>query len=300
MPSLNLSISTDTPSNSLLGDPHLRLGGQGPVGPIGRDSKIGSTGDPREDLRRTGFSYLRGTDFAVPAELTGALKSFTEAFNELPEDGNAVPGTRFRCHQRFVLIPEPLTLVATAISNYAQSVFLNTKDGGSVREFEPLPRDLAGNSFLRALILYDFNQSPFSEMKDCNLVYDVGVHMIRMLAFPGQPAVASPNHLHKDGEWATWVHLVSRKRISGGGSVITDNNRKVLMEGTLNQFLDTVAVWDDSVYHHVNPVRVAQGEEEGYRDVLLVDVTPMLALTKFEDAINNIMTSFRARLGDMA
>ncbi len=256
--------------------------------------------DPRRDLQERGFVYLQGEDLTVPAALAEPLEALVEAYEYLPEDPYSETGCRFRRHQRFVLTPRPLTVIPTDISNYAQSVLLNSEDGGSVREFEPLPDDLATNSFLQALIRYDFEHSPFASVRSSNLAYDVGLHLVRMRARQGQPAVASPNKLHKDGEWVTWIHLVSRKGIKGGESVVANNDKEVLIRATLARRLDTVAVWDDAVFHHVDSVEVAEGEDEGHRDVLIVDFTPMLPATSYEDASERAMSEFRARLSDVA
>ena len=80
---------------------------------------------------------------------------------------------------------------------------------------------------------------------------------------------------------------------------MADNDKKILLQATLAQRLDTVAVWDETVFHHVNPVEVTEGEEEGYRDVLLLDFTPMLPATSYEDASSRVMSGFRTQLTDV-
>lgn len=56
---------------------------------------------------------------------------------------------------------------------------------------------------------------------------------------------------------------------------MADNDKEPLVKITLTDCLDTVTVSDKDVYHQVEPVEVASGEPEGYRDVLLIDFTPM-------------------------
>ncbi len=265
-----------------------------PSGPSGLP--LIANGHPRRDLRERGFVYLKGTDFTVPAPLLEPLDALVAAYDDLPEDPYSQTGCRCRRHQRFVLIPRPLTLISTEVSAYAQSALFNPEDGDVVRDFAPLPDELAANGFLRALIRYDFEQSPFAGVRGGNLAYDVGLHFVRMLARPGQPAVASPNRLHKDGEWVTWIHLMARKGIRGGGSLVADNDRETLMRATLEERLDTVAVWDDAVFHQVFPVEVEESVDEGYRDVLIIDFTPMLPATSYQDASTRMMGELRSRL----
>jgi hypothetical protein len=108
---------------------------------------------------------------------------------------------------------------------------------------------------------------------------DVGVHAIRCVARPGLPGISSPNRLHKDGEPFTFVHLIGRHGITGGKNLVTDNAKQLLVSLTLTERLDTVAVSDKDGYHQVKPIEVAPGHSEGYRDVLLIDFTPMAPVT---------------------
>ena len=137
---------------------------------------------------------------------------------------------------------------------------------------------MEANSFLREMILFDFFNTPFDKAIWSTPV-DVGVHEIRYVARPGLPGISSPNRLHKDGEPFTFVHLIERYGITGGDSLVTDNDKRPLVRLTLTDRLDTVTVSDKDVYHQVKPIEVAPGESEGYRDVLLIDFTPMHPVT---------------------
>ena len=86
---------------------------------------------------------------------------------------------------------------------------------------------------------------------------------------------SSPNCLHKDGEPYTYVHLLKRDGIVGGESLVADNSKQPLFEVTLHDLLDTLVVRDETVFHHVKPIRVLPDSEEGYRLVLLIDFTPL-------------------------
>ncbi|MEO1278705.1 MAG: 2OG-Fe dioxygenase family protein [Planctomycetota bacterium] len=232
--------------------------------------------------------------------MADALETFIRAYDHLPVDHYSRDGNRFRRHQRFVLVPRPLTLIPTAVSQYSQSLRLNPRDGDTIRDFEPLPSELVQNAFLRALILHDFENSPFASISSNNLAYDVGLHLVRLRPRLGQPAISSPNRLHKDGEWITWIHLVSRHNVSGGESLVTDNDKELLLRSTLRRPLDTLGVWDHSVYHHVSQVDVAEGHDEGYRDVLLVDFTPMVPTTNYETLAERATDDLRRHFTDQA
>ena len=77
----------------------------------------------------------------------------------------------------------------------------------------------------------------------------------------------------------TFIHLIERHGITGGESLVADNDKRPLVRMTLDDRLDTVTLSDKDVYHHVEPIEVAPGESEGYRDVLLIDFTPMHPVT---------------------
>lgn len=257
-----------------------------------------TTGEPRRDLRENGFVVFGGDDFAVPSALTKSLDTLVRAYDQLPRDPYSQDANRYRCHQRFVLVPHPFTVIPTEISNYTQSIRLNSEDGGTIRKFAPLPDGLAENSFLRMLIRHDFMHSPFADVVSNNLTYDVGLHLIRLHPRADRSAKSSPDRLHKDGEWVTWIHLISRRNVRGGENLVTDNDKQVLARVTLEQRLDTIAVWDDMVYHHVSAVEVAEGQDEGHRDILLVDFTPMLPVTSYQTVMERGASAFRARLSE--
>lgn len=137
-----------------------------------------------------------------------------------------------------------------------------------VRKFENLEPDTARNSFLLALIDFDFISSPFSA-EDLSFPFDVGVHLIRVKASPDLPGISSPDCLHKDGEPFTFIHLIKRFHVEGGRNIIADNDQKFLAT------VETIAVSDRDVYHQVEKIETPHGAARGFRDVLLIDFTPM-------------------------
>ena len=130
------------------------------------------------------------------------------------------------------------------------------------------------NEFLQQLILTNFSQTPFAAA-DLQLPFDVGLHVIKTVPRLDQAAVASPNCLHKDTEPFTFIHLLARENIVGGENIITDNAKEPLFIATLSKLMDTIVVKDDSVYHHVMPINLADPQAPGFRTVLLIDFTPM-------------------------
>ena len=102
-----------------------------------------------------------------------------------------------------------------------------------------------------------------------------GVHVVQMYARPHLPGISTPDCLHKDGEPYTFVHLIERRDVVGGESVVVDNAKAPLFEGVLTEQLDSLDIRDAAVYHQVRRISVPPGVEHGYRTALLIDFTPL-------------------------
>ncbi len=233
---------------------------------------------PGIDLERQGYACFKGSELSIPRGLERELRELRQEYGVLPLDQYCEAGNRYRRHSRYVLLPWIQLLEPRPISHYIQDRELNPEDGGVVRAFERLSETLEANAFLREMILFDFSNTTFGEELR-SMPMDVGVHAIRYVASRDVPGVSSPNRLHKDGEPFTFVHLIDRCGVTGGESLVTDNDKHLLEMLTLIDRLDTVAVSDEDVYHQVKPIEVTPGESEGHRDVLLIDFTPLLPAT---------------------
>ena len=246
--------------------------------PMTQELKISIERWPRTDLERQGYACFKGSELSVPHHLQRELSLLRQDYEALPLDQYCESGNRYRRHSRYVLLPWLNLLESRPISEYIQDRELNPTDGGMIRTFERLSKAMEANAFLREMILFNFFNTTF-EKAIWSTPVDVGVHMIRYVARPGLPGISSPNRLHKDGEPFTFIHMIERHGITGGESLVTDNDKRPLVRMTLTDCLDTVTVSDKDVYHHVEPIEVAPGESEGYRDVLLIDLTPMHPVT---------------------
>lgn len=236
--------------------------------------KITIERSPRKDLEDQGYSRFDGSDLGFSSDLQKDLDSFCDNFDNLPKDPYCADGNRYRRHSRFILLPWLGLLEPRPISHYFQDRDLNSMDGGMPRNFEGLDDAMATNDFFRELIHFDFHHTSFSD-EARSMPMDVGIHVIRYVARPGVIGVSSPAGLHKDGEPFTYIHLIGRNGVTGGESLVADNDKRSLAKTSLAKRLDTVVVSDKDVYHAVTPVELAPGETEGVRDVLLIDFTPL-------------------------
>jgi hypothetical protein len=235
----------------------------------------------KERMLRDGFCHIKLTDLNLSPGEISRLEEIQQHFNSLSQDSYNLGANRFRQIRRYTLLPyaDVLTPRPVTASAYLQNLNFNPEAGGQLRHFDPIPDMMAGNSLLLSLIRRDFSLSEFGKQTLAGPI-DVGVHFIRMLAEPGKPGISVPDCLHKDGEPFTWIHLVNRVNVIGGENIIADNNKAIIYETVLEAPLDTIGVDDAHVYHQAKRVFVKEGEAVGYRDVILVDFTPMVALTR--------------------
>ena len=170
-----------------------------------------------------------------------------------------------------------MEVVKRDVSYYEQDSSYNPEAGGLRRQFAGLG-ELATNPLLIELIKVDFVSAPWLA-DHWHMPIDVGVHLIRYVARPGVPSVSSPANFHRDGEPFTSVHIVGRKDLEDGSGLTEiaedkDGNR-LLAQFELAEPFETAVVTDALVYHRVTPVVVAPGKEIGFRDVVLIDFSPM-------------------------
>ncbi|QDU02419.1 hypothetical protein V6x_21220 [Gimesia chilikensis] len=221
------------------------------------------------------YSYFPGAAIETPGELNDEAVALLKEFDQLPPDPFAQQTLRHRRLGYFLALPWKGEIVPRPGSSYAQSAYHNPEDGGNQRTFESLTPAIASNGFLQALIRFDLRQIPFGAPNFPQAV-DVGVHMVRMVATHDHPGISSPNCLHKDGEPYTFIHLIQREGVEGGESVVADNDRRELFRKTLTDALDTVVVDDRAVYHQITPITSNSAVRGGFRDVLLIDFTPLV------------------------
>jgi hypothetical protein len=241
-------------------------------------SKLQCTIDVPEELCRKGFSAMKSADFVASPELARALSRLREECRDLPADPRAKNGERRRRYARYIYLPWRNCLALQPVTTYSQESSLNPDDGGTVRQFEELTPGMRTNKFLKELIRRDFAMLPISDEEAC-IPWDVGVHVVQMFARPGIPGISSPDCLHKDGEPFTYIHLLERRDVIGGENIVADNSKRIILDCTLTDPMDSLVIRDEAVYHQVKRIEVAPGAQEGFRTSLLIDFTPMFSQT---------------------
>jgi hypothetical protein len=161
-------------------------------------------------------------------------------------------------HRRFTPLPHaPFWQSAEHIPDY----------GGQERLFGPIPDETLLGPALLGLVAADL--SVVERVTGHSGRWDVGLHMVRVVAVPGAPGSPTPEGRHRDGHDFVGMHLFRRAGCAGGESIVYREGRAPVRT-TLTERLDSLVVADTRLTHEVTPV-VADGRT-GVRDMLLVDL----------------------------
>jgi hypothetical protein len=217
------------------------------------------------------------------------FQTVANAFGALAPD----TACRSRAFDSFVILPgQALPDLSTASplwieASYGQAADLNPEHAGQRREFRSLPAAVRNGSYLRKLVQAVLQVLPLERFYAGRPVLRLGVHMIRLTASRDKPARASPPHPHRDGDAYTVIVPIARHNIIGGDSEVYMANRGPGGELECGALLfkeavpvgKAMAVQDGSVFHDVSEVAVQDPRYDGYRDVILLDVNVMTAVT---------------------
>ncbi|WP_027253037.1 2OG-Fe dioxygenase family protein [Photobacterium halotolerans] len=234
-----------------------------------------------QKMKIMGFCSLNSEDFSLTDAQKLDLSLIQRHFDSLALDQYDENAGRYRQHSKYVYLPLLNILVPQSSENtscYKQDIGFNDEVRNEARKFQPVPNDILLNNLIRSLIFHDFKNSPLYQYSS-TVPMEVGIHFIRMKAMVESPSISVPNRLHKDGEPCTWIHLINRVGVSGGENIITDNTKtNILCNQIMHNPLDSIGIVDDLVWHQVKPIHVDEHSQVGYRDVILIDFTPMLAM----------------------
>lgn len=249
--------------------------------------------DLRMQLHREGSGIIRGRD--VLQSMPGAdATALVEAARQAPPDPYDEAGGRHRNFGRAILFPWSGDLVflpphrdsAGEFTTYLQDVIFNPEQAGRPRRFANLPARLLEDATLKTLVLECFDSIPKARLKHGGQgPILVGLHVTCLRSDGRRSAVATPEHAHRDGEVVTHVILVERHNVGGGANYVASNAAlglhaeemgpsDILRRVTLTEQFDLLAIDDERVCHHVEPVLGMEGKP-GHRSTLLIDFSEL-------------------------
>lgn len=250
-------------------------------------------------FRERGYTRFNlSAEWNIP-ESNETFIQLKQEFADMPMDHYNTKAHRYRRYSRGIILPwanefhwlpnyrrpdgEP-------VCEYYQGSF-NTEYKKEYRAFPPLSEKTKNNPLLTKIVMHDFEQT-FWDQRTLTLPIHVGVHFVKMLVSdPLHESVASPDHIHQDGEPFTFCHLVKVTNVSGGINLIATpesagkkreeiQSNQIHEEFELKQPLESYGVCDRMVSHYISGVRLGPNGEVAERSVILIDFLPtVLSIT---------------------
>ncbi|GHA75918.1 hypothetical protein GCM10010305_18330 [Streptomyces termitum] len=222
------------------------------------------------ETARTGFACLRGDRVRqlLPAD---ALEEFRAAWEDLEPDTGIPGGKLFRLRRYGRLRVEVAADGSTSFAPLPHTAFRQDVIRmwrGRERVFAPVPPEVLLHEGMLALVGMDARAAT---RLGGTSAWEVGVHLIRVLAEPGGEGEPTPEGRHRDGHAYIGMHLLRRDRCGGGLSTVHPEGGEPVRL-TLLDPLDSMFVDDSRVTHEVSPIGPLGGT--AIRDMLLVDLNP--------------------------
>ncbi|MCA9777881.1 MAG: 2OG-Fe dioxygenase family protein [Candidatus Eremiobacteraeota bacterium] len=206
------------------------------------------------------------------------LESVSESFSRLVQDRQMGDGGRYRYRRfsRFTanLRADGLHLEPLQNRSIRQSLEDNPLNGGVTRTFEPLAPELIQGNFLPDLIEHDVRAIQAFDDLLFRAPVVVGVHQVRIVAWPETQGKPTPEGVHRDAEQYTFQHFWQRSGIEGGEFAAYDENKNQVFRWLQTELLDSV-LFTGTTWHSASPISCSQKSEGGYRDIFLIDFNPI-------------------------
>ncbi|KQV96939.1 2OG-Fe dioxygenase family protein [Rhizobacter sp. Root1221] len=154
---------------------------------------------------------------------------------------------------------------------YEQPKYINSLNGDIARMFDPLEPTFASHTVLNRLL--DWLTSLYDQCEGRPRHWNIRLHPYRILANQDEKGNPTPEGLHRDGVDYIVSLMISRRNVTGGETTVTDNDRQVLWQKTLQRPLDILIGKDAHSMHSVSPVSPVDPSQKACRDVLVIAFT---------------------------
>jgi len=232
------------------------------------DADIGSS------IQQSHYALVPSHDFLFSPDLNESGEIFRLDWAHLEPDPYMADGGSYRSRRYGLYRLSGSTGQLTHIPGapFYQSIEINPLNGGEQRHFATMGANTVENKFLHELILFDFTQLTSNRQIEDDWL--IGVHQIRIIATTGAPGNPTPEGTHRDDEYYTSQHLISRHNIGGGVNFFYGNGQEPTgaPQAVWEQksYFDSY-YFDHSVWHSVSPIVTGKRNGGGHRDVLLID-----------------------------
>ena len=230
--------------------------------------------DIGHSLEQHHYALVSSREFSFTRSLHESSERFSQDWDHLEPDPYMADGGTYRSRRyglyQLCAATGKLTYIPSA--SFYQSIEANSLNGGEHRHFAPLDADTVKNPFLREIMLFDFAQLMSNEHIEVDWL--IGVHQIRILATTGVHGNPTPEGIHRDDESYTAQHLVARHNIDGGINYYygsgPEPTRRPQAVWKQESYFDSY-YFDRSLWHSVSPITSGNRDEDGHRDVILID-----------------------------
>lgn len=222
-----------------------------------------------ESTVHRGFAHLTH-DSVRPLLSEDALQDFRLAWDDLETDTQIPGGKTFRL-RRYGRLRVGLDTGTPEFEALPHSAFRQDSIEmwrGQNRVFAPIPAETLLHPGMRALVGLD---ARIAGAVSGVTRWEVGVHLVRIVAQPDLEGEPTPEGRHRDGHAYVGMHLMRRDHLTGGHSTLYPEGAAPVPL-TLTRPLDSVFVDDSRLTHEVSPISPLGGT--GIRDMLLVDLNP--------------------------
>jgi len=226
------------------------------------------------DIERTHYALVPSHEFSFSPDLNESGELLRRDWEHLEPDPYMADGGSCRSRRYGLYLLSGTTGQLTHIpgASFYQSIEINPLNGGEQRHFAALGANTVENQLLHELILFDFAQ--LTSNKHIEDDWLIGVHQIRIIATPGVPGNPTPEGTHRDDEYYTSQHLISRQNIGGGVNNFYGNGPQPTAVAqavwTQKSYFDSY-YFDRSLWHSVSQIVSGKRDGGGHRDVLLID-----------------------------
>lgn len=198
-----------------------------------------------------------------------AIAAFLANWDHLPADAYLSDGGmyRYRRYGRFSIDLKGSDVFQMRRNDFFQDRDINSANGGYVRNFEPLLEAFSRDPILWYLVSHCLH-SPIVDFQPC---WEIGVHVIRVIAAENSFGLPSPEGIHRDGHMYVGQFLISRENVAGGESQIYSEEKNLLTSVTLNQQFQLILLNDQQCFHNVTAISRMRNESPAFRDMLLLD-----------------------------
>ena len=222
------------------------------------------------EIERQGFSQVKLTD-----DFVGQLRHLGREWNFLTEDSyldKGLFGIRKRGYGVLQVSQKEGILNVDRTKPLIQTKEYNKLFGGVERYFGPLPDPILNSDVFRNTL--SSNIDVLHRLTGCE-TWDVGAHVIRMIATVEREAHPAPEGIHQDGFDYVSFHLINRWNVLDDEAItclLKLPKENIVVIGPL-KLGDSMIVDDRKLAHFVTPFRVKNPNLEATRDILIFTYT---------------------------